>query len=232
MRLKDRFRRALLVLAVCLVSVGIARAQETTSGTITGQVVDAQGLAIPGATVTIMSPQGERTFVSDAEGRFYAPFLTPGRHTVRVELQGFRPTTVGPLDVQLGQRLTVPAITLRVGAISEQIEVIGAPPVVDTSSSAIGATLDSDFLARLPTQRQVSDVVYLAPGVSTSGEVGRANPSISGASGLENQYVIDGINVSNSGYGGVGSYFARAGGRTSSCRHRATATQPVARAVH
>jgi hypothetical protein len=192
--------------ALAVAGTSSALAQETTTGTITGQVVDAQGLAIPGATVTVTSPQGERTFVTDAEGRFHAPFLTPGRHSVRVELQGFRPTRIERVDVSLGQRMVLPNITLRVGGVTEQVEVIGAPPVVDTTSTSTGANLDSEFLARIPTQRQLTDVVYLAPGVSTSGDVGEANPSISGASGLENQYVIDGVNVSNPGYGGVGSY--------------------------
>jgi hypothetical protein len=195
-----------MVVVVSIALTGAAAAQEATTGTITGQVVDAQGLAIPGATVTVTSPQGPRTFVTDAEGRFHAAFLTPGVHSIRVDLQGFRPATLQRVDVQLGQRVTLPAITLRVGGVTEQVEVVGSPPVVDTSTSAIGTTLDSEFLERLPTQRQVTDVVYLAPGVSTSGEVGRANPSISGASGLENQYIIDGVNVSNTGYGGVGSY--------------------------
>jgi len=200
-----RLARTFVLLGVAFTIPAVALAQETT-GTITGQVVDAQGLGVPGATVTITSAQGDRTYVTDNEGRFFAPFLTPGPHSIRVELQGFTPATVAQVEVQLGQRVTVPPITLRIGGLAEQVQVIGEAPVVDTTSSAIGTTLDSEFLERLPTQRQVSDVVYLAPGVSTSGFVGRANPSISGASGLENQYIIDGVNVSNSGFGGVGSY--------------------------
>src|SRR5207237_4554532 len=50
------------------------------------------------------------------------------------------------------------------------------------------------------------DTVSIAPGVSTGGSVGSANPSISGGSGLENEYVIDGVNVTNQGYGALGSY--------------------------
>ena len=60
-------------------------AQETT-GSITGQVVDAQGAAVPGATVTVTGP-GHETFVTDSDGRFFAPFLTPGRYKVRAELR-------------------------------------------------------------------------------------------------------------------------------------------------
>nr|MBP7570585.1 TonB-dependent receptor [Acidobacteriota bacterium] len=168
--------------------------------------VDPQGLPLPGATVVVISPQGSRTYVTDSQGRFHAPFLTPGRHNVRVELASFRPVTIENIEVQLGQRVTMPPITMNLAQVAEQVEVRATPPAVDTTSSGMGANLNSDFLARLPVQRQMASVVYLSPGVSTSGGAGMANPSISGASGLENQYVIDGINVSNTGYGGVGSY--------------------------
>jgi hypothetical protein len=183
-----------------------AAAQETTTGTIAGQVVDSQGLPIPGATVTITGQQGSKTVVTDAEGNFFAPFLVPGAYNVRVELEGFRPAGVENIQVALGQRSALPPITLRIGAVTEQVQVVAAEPVVDITATTVGSNLDTEMLARLPVQRQLSDVVYLAPGVASGGDVGRANPSISGGSGLENQYVIDGVNVSNSGYGGVGSY--------------------------
>lgn len=196
----------------CLAVIGVialARvtpAQEATTGAIAGQVVDDQNLAIPGATVTATGPQGERSVVSDAEGRYLLPFLVPGRYSVRVELQGFRPASLQNVAVQLGQRTAVAPLVLKVGALTEQVEVVASTPTVDTRSTTVGANLDSEFLARLPTKRQVSDVLYLAPGVSSGGTVGESNPSISGASGLENQYIIDGVNVSNPGYGAIGSY--------------------------
>jgi outer membrane receptor protein involved in Fe transport len=65
--------------------------------------------------------------------------------------------------------------------------------------------LDSDTLKRLPVGRNFTDTLYLVPGVSNSG-VGKANPSVGGASGLENNYIVDGVNITNTGYGAVGSY--------------------------
>ena len=50
---------------------------------------------MPGATVTITGPQGSQTFTADAEGRFNAPFLTPGTYAVRAELQGFKASSSG-----------------------------------------------------------------------------------------------------------------------------------------
>ena len=90
--------------------------------------------------------------------------------------------------------------------MSEAVEVKGASPVIDTSSTTVGATLDSELLSQVPVGRRFSDALYLAPGVSSGGQVGHANPSIAGGSGLENSYVVDGVNITNGGYGALGSY--------------------------
>ena len=120
-----------------LVLTAAVAAQETTSGSIAGQVVDAQGLAVPGATVTITSPQGTQTFVTDRSGRFFAPFLTPAQYTVRVELQGFKSAERRDVQVSLGQRVELP-FTLRVGGLSETVEVQGGAPTVDVTTTTVG----------------------------------------------------------------------------------------------
>ena len=76
-----------------------AFAQETT-GAIKGRIVDAQGLAVPGANVTVTGPQGAKTVVTDAEGRFSVPFLTPGAYVVRAELPGFKAVEQKNVDGQ------------------------------------------------------------------------------------------------------------------------------------
>jgi hypothetical protein len=197
-------RVSALVLALVLAVTGVTAAQETT-GTVTGRIADAQGLAVPGATVTLTGAQGARTFVTDADGNFSAPFLTPGTYTVRAELQGFKATETRNVNVSLGQTTTV-NLSMEVGGLTETVEVTGAASIVDTRSTTTGAILSSDMLSRVPVGRRVTDTLYLAPGVSSSGSAGRANPSISGSSGLDNQYVIDGVNVTNTGYGAIGSY--------------------------
>ena len=124
---------------------------------------------------------------------------------MHAELQGFAPIDRTDIQVGLGQRIDLP-LTLRVGSLQEKIEVVATPPTVDTTSTTIGASLDSRTLSRLPVGRRFSDTLYLAPGVSTGGAVGVANPSVEGSSGLENQYVVDGVNITNGGYGALGSY--------------------------
>jgi hypothetical protein len=156
-------------------------------------------------TVTATGPQGVKTTVTDGEGRFTLAFLTPGSYTVHADLQGFTSVDRPDVVVHVGQNVDV-ALTMKVGALEETVQVVAPAASVDTASATIGANLDSATLSRLPVGRRFSDTLYLTPGVSTSGSVGIANPSIEGSSGLENQYVVDGVNITNGGYGALGSY--------------------------
>src|SRR5262245_34818712 len=197
-------RASALLLAFVLACTGLVSAQGTT-GTIIGRIVDSQGLAVPGATVSVTGPQGTRTAVTDGEGRFSIPLLTPGTYSLRAELQGFKAFDRRDIVVRLEQTVDLP-ITMEVGGLTETVEVTGASPVVDTQTTTAGANLDAAMLSRLPVGRSLADTLYVAPGVSSGGGTGTTNPSIGGGSGLENQYVVDGVNISSAGFGSLGSY--------------------------
>ena len=170
-------------------------------------MVDAQGAPVPGATATLTSNQGTKTFVTDSSGRFFAPFLTPGNYSVKVELSGFSPVEQKNINVRLGQRVELTGLTLKVGGLEEVVEVIGSAPVIDTSSTTAGAVLDTDNAQQAAGGPQLHRHASTSlPGVSDSGRVGSSNPSVGGATGLENNYVVDGVNITNTGYGAVGSY--------------------------
>jgi Carboxypeptidase regulatory-like domain/TonB dependent receptor-like, beta-barrel len=194
---------AAIVLLVCSGATP-ASAQETT-GTITGTVLDAQGGVIPGATVTITGAQGVKTATTNTDGRFSVPFLTPGTYSIKASLTGFTPVEQKNIILSVGQTLDLP-FKLQPGGVSETVTVAAGTPTIDTTSTTTGAVISNDFAKSVPVGRRVSDMTYLAPGVSDSGSVGRSNPSIAGGSGLDNQYVIDGVNVTNQGYGALGSY--------------------------
>jgi outer membrane receptor protein involved in Fe transport len=193
-----------LVAVLALVLVRPVLAQETT-GTLTGRVVDAQGLVVPGAAVTITGGQGVKSATCDEQGRFSVPFLTPGTYTVRAESKGFAPAEQKDVVVSIGKPVDV-SLKLEVGGVTEAVSVSAGGDVISPTSTTTGATLTSEMLQRVPVGRTVSDTLYMAPGVSSSSTAGRANPSIGGGSGLDNQYVIDGANVTNMGYGALGSY--------------------------
>ncbi len=199
-----RYQYMLAWLLVLLAAPGLA-AQQTTTGSISGRVVDSQNLPVPGATVTVVSPQGDRTFTTDTDGRFFAPYLTPGQYEIKVELSGFRQVDRKDIQLRLGQAIDL-TLPMTVGELTETVQVSAETPVIDSSTTTTGATLDSELLSRIPVGRRFSDSLYLAPGVSSGGQVGQANPSIAGGSGLENNYVVDGVNITNGGYGALGSY--------------------------
>jgi outer membrane receptor protein involved in Fe transport len=199
-----RLQYVLTMILAMTCAIGVS-AQETTTGSIAGRVTDAQNLPIPGATVTVISPQGDRTFTTDSDGRFFAPFLTPGQYEVKVELSGFNSIDRLGIIVRLGQRVDL-TLPLQVQSVTESVQVKAESPVIDTTSTTTGATLDAELLSRVPVGRRFSDALYLAPGVSSGGQAGTANPSIAGGSGLENAYVVDGVNITNGAYGALGSY--------------------------
>ena len=78
-----------------------AHAQQTT-GMISGRITDAQGLPVPGVNVTAAGAQGTKATVTDGDGRFTIPFLTPGPYAVHAELQGFKTVDRDGLDVHIG----------------------------------------------------------------------------------------------------------------------------------
>ena len=169
-----RLRYVLLTLGIALLSASSLPAQETT-GRIEGRIVDAQSLPVPGATVTATGPQGEKTAVTDTDGRFTLPLLTPGAYQLRAELQGFKVVQRSDVNVSLGQTADV-GLKLEVGELSEIVIVEGVVPVVDPRSTTNGGVVDSDFVRTVPIGRRISDVSYTLPGVGNSGFGRTAEP--------------------------------------------------------
>ena len=99
-------KRALAVLAclVALASSTRAFAQGAQTGTITGTVQSADGLSLPGVTVTVTSPalQGMRTAVTDVNGVYILKGLPPGHYTVNFEISSFRPATNNTIELTVG----------------------------------------------------------------------------------------------------------------------------------
>jgi hypothetical protein len=183
---------ALLLVAAALLLVPATGAQAQTTGRILGQVVDAQGAALPGATVTVSSPnlQGVQTQVTDSEGNYRFLSLPPGRYTVKVELASFKTAQQPNVEVGLDRTVTVP-ITLQLAGVSETVTVNAVSSTIDTTSTVTGVNANADLFNRIPVRRDFYDVTRVAPGVTTD----TVGPSFQGSTGAENQYIIDGLNT-------------------------------------
>jgi hypothetical protein len=176
-----------------------------TKGAISGRVVDAAGAAVANAKVTISGTTGARVVIANGEGAFEAVNLTPGTYTVKAEQTGFKSVSVPNVEVYVGKTASL-KLTLEAGAITEVIEVSAAAAAVDQSSTTIGANLNDQLYNNIPLQRSVTSLFYLAPGATDSLVGGSANPSISGGSALDNLYIADGVNITDSAFGGLGTF--------------------------
>jgi len=184
--------------AVCGVVCGTAQAAET--GNVRGNVVDDQGLAVPGATVTVTGPNiaGTMTTSSDADGQFRMLALPPGTHDLKVSKPGFAPAGYR-VTIQIGQSAFVPVI-LRVSEAGEEMVIEEVLPIIDTTTSSISTQLSADFLSNVPTGRSYQDAINTIAGVSgrvdtQNGGPGNGNPSVRGEGQYGNNYLVDGIST-------------------------------------
>jgi outer membrane receptor protein involved in Fe transport len=188
-----------LVLAVVVSSVA-PRAVAQTTGAIDGVVSDTGGASLPGAKVEAKSPslQGVRSVATDVAGRYRFSSIPPGTYTVTVSLAGFRSVQRNGIVVTLDGTASVP-FRLDISKTTE-IVVTGEMPVVDTTDTTTGINIRQDVVGKMPLGRNYAAAVAMNPGVSIDpGDTqGRALAfSIYGATSIENQYLVDGVNTTN-----------------------------------
>jgi len=194
------------VFALCLALVSAsAFAQDIqTKGSIAGIVTDKNGAVVTGATVKVTGAEGTRTVTTNDQGIYSVDNLVPGNYTVRVEAANFKASEVSNVTVFVGKTATTP-VTLEAGAISETVTVT-AGAAIDQASTALGSNLNDQLYQNIPVARSVTSLFYLAPGTTDSLGGGRANPSIAGGSALDNLYIADGVNITDSAFGGLGTF--------------------------
>jgi hypothetical protein len=141
----------------------IASAQSTS--TLEGTVTDAQGAAMPGVAVTIQNQATgiERPVVTDTAGKYVAAALQPGRYAVVAHIEGFSDQT---RNIELGVALTVSLdFKMTVGAIQENVTVVGASPLIETSTVSVGQVMAERTVQEIPLNgRHFVDLGPLMPG--------------------------------------------------------------------
>jgi hypothetical protein len=176
----------------CLALAGTAGAQ-TTNGTISGRVIDGQGLPLPGVTVNAASPnlQGVRTSTTSANGDYTFIGLPSGPYKLTFELSGFQ-TIEKAVTLAPTETLTVDS-TLGVAAVNETVNVVADPASVLTQTAQVATNFKQDLVAMLPTNRDISASLLLAPAVHPTGPSGAY--SIAGSMSFESLFMVNGVNV-------------------------------------
>ena len=183
-----------LALGLCglLAVVPAAFAQERTGG-IAGTIKDSSGAILPGATVQATSPSlvGVQTGVSDHQGNYRFPALTPGVYEITATLQGFTVGKATAVRLGIGQQLKID-LALAVATLTESVTVTAESPVIDVKQNAAVSSITSEEIDRLPKARDFTDMVKTAPGTQQERKSGI---QIDGAGGSEHRYVIDGMDT-------------------------------------
>jgi Carboxypeptidase regulatory-like domain len=197
---------ALLFVAMQLIHVPVCSGQVATSS-LTGTIKDQSGAVMPGARVTAASVTTgfSMAAVSGAGGNYTIPYLPPGVYRVTAEASGFKKVVIDHITLQVGST-TTQDIQLQVGAMVQEVNVTGAPPLLNTTSAAIGTVVTGTLTRELPLNgRFVFQLNLLAPGTvhdksGTTSDAVSLNPSVAtfsvnGNPSDVNMYLVDGIEI-------------------------------------
>src|SRR5260370_26393450 len=192
----------IFALVVCL-ATPVALAQQATAS-ITGLVTDPSGAPIANARVTAKDADRGTTWPTktNSEGLYSLPTLPVGRYEVRVESSGFQ-TALRPafqLDINQAARVDV---QMKVGQVSETVEVSSAAPLLQTETTQVNTVLAAQAIASLPLEtRNYNQLALLIPGSVTTSPCAfntgpttfnSRRPYINGNRQQANYYILDGM---------------------------------------
>jgi hypothetical protein len=170
---------------------------QTTTGVISGIIVDAQGGVLPGVTVTARNTDTGvlRTVVTEGDGRFRFGALQPGPYELKAELSGFGPVNVPALTVNTASEITR-NVTMQVVGVQESVTVTGEAPIIEVTKTEVSGVVTQDQMQNLPiATRQPMDLALLLPGTNQDAARARkANTNI-GAGAFTNGsgLLVDGV---------------------------------------
>ena len=140
---------------------------------MTGNVKDAQGGVIPGATVVLISDtRGTKSapVVTNETGNYVFPNVTADTYTIEVTLQAFKTVKRAGVIVSGGDRVGVQPITIEPGAISETVTVTAESPLVQTQSAERSYAVSATQIDNLPVARNnFTSLAAFTPGVTANG---------------------------------------------------------------
>jgi hypothetical protein len=199
-----------VVVAVWLWTSGIVAVAQEFRATLTGSVLDAAGLVLPGGTITATNLDTNASFpaTTGSDGGFTLPLLPPGHYRVAASLRGFKTATVDRVELAVGQTAAI-RLVLQVGDITEAVTVEATP--AESIKSDRGSVVDHRQVTELPLNgRNPFMLSTLAAGVTYTGQAVFQRPfdngaiadwSINGGVIRNNDFLLDGA-PNNSIHGG------------------------------
>ena len=205
--------KPLIPLALALWALAGSTAFGQTAGEIEGRVTDSQGLAVPGAGVTLSGEAliTEQAAITLSDGSYRFRSLRRGAYNLRFEISGFQTLVREGIIVEGNRTITVPVI-LEVATVAETVTVTGEAPVVDVRTTALSTDFGTEALHEVPSATDVWAVLAQTPGVRMRGyDVGGSHKSQQ--TGYEsfgirrqNRILADGVDTTE-GESGTGFYF-------------------------
>jgi hypothetical protein len=197
--------RSHLVCAFCVLALSLAAAlcsnAQSTGGRIRGTLTDPSGSAVIGAKLLLTNEANgtQRDTESGSNGEYIFLEVPIGSYQLESNQQGFKKYLHKGLVVNLNEVVSLD-ITLQIGTTSEVVEVTGAPPVVDTTSTQLGAIVNERSSTQLPlNQRDVYQLLQLQPGVQSQignnlfyGSDKAGVVTVNGGRGRANNYSVNG----------------------------------------
>ncbi|HYO64203.1 MAG TPA: carboxypeptidase regulatory-like domain-containing protein [Pyrinomonadaceae bacterium] len=197
------FRRTFASIALLLGLAVSAHAQEFRA-TLTGQVQDPSGAAVPNATVTVRNLSTNQTTTANTgeEGNYTIPFLIPGDYSVTVEAQGFKRVVNDKMTLHVSEKITFD-VTLEVGQVADAVTVTAEDPLLEASTASRGLVVENMRVNELPLNlgRNPIMLAVLSPGVTFNGNPQNTRPfdngdnvqfSINGGLNRHNEFLLDG----------------------------------------
>ena len=178
---------------------------QSSLGTIVGAVTDNSGAVVPGATITITNEATHaiRQTITEGSGNYTVPALPPGTYTVQVEKTSFATELQQHLTLQVDQTLRA-NFSVRVGAVTQAVEVNAASEQLQTDTATIGTEIDNKQVVGMPLNgRNYTQLTTLVPGAvagggSTGVLIGNVTSvSITGMRGEYNNYTLDGVDAND-----------------------------------
>ncbi|MGH9472371.1 MAG: carboxypeptidase regulatory-like domain-containing protein [Terriglobales bacterium] len=197
-------------LAVTCLIPAAARAQNSSSGTIIGQITDQQKAAVPSAVITLTSAAtgGTQATISNGAGRYTFPNLQGGTYTLDVKKQGFKDAAVRNQLVVVGKTLTL-NVPMQVGEATQTVEVTATGAELQTMNATVGDTVSGQAILLAPNlSRDANSLTNLQPNTANDG-------GVAGADSDQNSYTLDGGNNSDDMDGNHADYTGTQGGSTS-----------------